>query len=134
MAPSKRPLRDVRGLDTDTERAWNEVRGCLSVGASVAATHMCRKILLHVAVEKGLAPKNDKDRAPGFAECLEYLQTKGYVTPPMFAWVDQIRDKGNEAAHELIGPDPAAALLVAEFTLQLLVLTYEMPAAMESRS
>lgn len=88
---------------------------------------MCRKVLLHLAVEKGLPAKDDKDRAPTFAACIAHLQAEGYVTPPMVQWVDKIRAVANEGAHELTAVTSASALLVAEFTMQLLALTYEIP-------
>lgn len=127
MSPGALPLSDVSGLDPDTDAAWDEVRHCLSVGATTAAVHMCRKILFHVAVEKGLPAKNDKDRAPTFAACIEHLQEHGYVTPPMTKWVTKIKDVGNEGAHELTAIPMNKAELVATFTMQLLILTYQMP-------
>jgi ssDNA-binding Zn-finger/Zn-ribbon topoisomerase 1 len=130
MSPSQLPLRPIRGLEPDTEAAWGEIRSCLSVGATTAAVHMCRKVLLHVAVEKGLPAKNDKDRAPTFAACIDHLSDEGYVTPPMKSWVEKIKDVGNDGAHELPQISAEAARMVAEFTLQLLVLTYEMAALM----
>jgi ribosomal protein S27AE len=134
MSPSALPLNDVRGLDGDTRQAWVEVRNCLSVGATTAAVHMCRKILFHVAVEKGLDAKNDKGRAPTFIACIEHLQEHGYVTPPMARWVTKIKDVGNEAAHELAPIPVDQAELVATFTMQLLILTYQMPSMLAETS
>ena len=131
VSPSSKPLKTVKGLDTDTAAAWDEVRGCLSVGATTAAVHMCRKILLHVAVEKGIAPKDGKGRAPSFAACIDHLKSEGYVTPSMVPWVEKIKDTGNEGAHELTPIPSSDATLVAQFTSHLLVLTYEMVALME---
>lgn len=130
LAPAELPLRHVKGLDSNTEAAWNEIRSCLSVGANTAAVHMSRKVLLHIAVEKGLPAKGSNDRAPSFAACIEHLESEGYITPPMKPWVGKIRDVGNEGAHELPQISHDSALLVAEFTQQLLVLTYEMAALM----
>ena len=96
-------------------------------GHNRAAVHSARKILLHVAVEKGLPAKNDKDRAPTFVACIEHLQEHGYVTPPMSKWVEKIKDVGNEGAHDLPAIAKDQAELVATFTMQLLVLTYQMP-------
>ena len=127
VSPSRFPMSDVQGLEPETHHAWHEVRSCLSVGATTAAVHICRKILFHVAAEKGLPAKNDRDRAPTFAACIEHLQEHGYVTPPMVKWVEKIKDVGNEAAHELDVIPAEKAELVATFTMQLLVLTYQMP-------
>jgi len=131
VSPGRKPLRNIKGLEADVATAWAEVRGCLSTGATTAAVHMCRKILLHVAVQEGLQAKDARGRAPGFVECIDHLKRKGYVTPPMEKWVDKIRQVGNQGAHELEATSAEAAALVAQFTLQLLVLTYEMSAFMD---
>src|SRR5689334_2011125 len=36
LSPSVLPLRGIKGLEPETEAAWNEIRSCLSVGANTA--------------------------------------------------------------------------------------------------
>jgi hypothetical protein len=81
---------------------------------------MCRKILMHVAVDKGAAS------GKSFVSYLNFLEENGFVSPVMKGWVDMIRRHGNEAVHELpeVPPDRGRGTLV--FTEQLLRLTYEM--------
>jgi hypothetical protein len=43
----------LQGLPAATEEAYDEARRCLTVSAKTAAEVMCRKILMHVAVDKG---------------------------------------------------------------------------------
>lgn len=131
ISPAPPPLRLIVGLESDTEAAWREIRSCLGAGAYTAAAHMCRKVLFHVAAEKGMSVKNGKGFAPTFTQCIEYLKNQGYVTAPMEKWVSRIKDLGNEGAHNLAPIDKAQAMLVAEFTLQLLVLIFEVDALME---
>lgn len=110
----------IDGLPNSTAKAYQEARRCLSVGAYTASDLVCRKILMHVAVDKGA-----REGEP-FASYLEYLETQGYVTPPMRSWVGMIRTHGNEAAHLLEEPDRARAESTLMFTAELLRIIYEM--------
>ncbi len=92
----------------------------MSVGGFTAAELVCRKILMHVAVEKGA--KEGKS----FASYITHLEAAGYVTPPMKPWVDLIRQHGNDSTHELDPPDAQRAESTVMFTAELLRLTYEM--------
>jgi hypothetical protein len=122
------PLDTPKILTGDDLTAWNEVRACLSAGAYNAAVMMCRKLLFHIAVARGLPAKNAKDRAPTFQEALDHLETEGVVTKLMLPWVAKIKDLGNDANHELPTMSKAEALDIAEFTRQLIRLAYELPA------
>jgi hypothetical protein len=92
----------------------------MSVGGYVATELVCRKILMHVAVEKGAK------KGSTFAEYLDHLEGEGYVTPPMKKWVGLIRTRGNEATHELTPVSKERAESTLMFTAELLRLTYEM--------
>ncbi|GEA79866.1 DUF4145 domain-containing protein [Cellulomonas uda] len=127
LSPGTTPLPAVDGCPDDVDVAWTEVRSDLSAGAATSAVMMCRKLLFHIAVEQGLAPENDKGRAPTFEQCLAQLREKGLLTPPLEPWVQHIKDVGNKANHDLSVITPEDALRVATFTRQLLVTTYEMP-------
>jgi len=81
---------------------------------------MCRKILMHIAVDKGAK------EGQTFVFYLDHLAEKGYITPPMKAWTTQIRANGNQSTHELDAPDAARATNTLTFTAMLLVLVYEM--------
>ncbi|MEU3366736.1 DUF4145 domain-containing protein [Streptomyces pseudogriseolus] len=111
---------DVLGLPDDVEQAYQEARSCAGVNAYTAAEVMCRKILMHVAVDKGA------ESGKSFAYYLSYLSDEGYVTPPMQPWVDEIRKNGNIAVHEIPATDPERALGTLIFTEQLLRMVYMM--------
>ncbi len=100
--------------------AYDEARRCMSVNAFTSAELMCRKILMHVAVEKGA-----KEGAT-FESYLDHLKKAGYVTPPMEAWTDLIRKHGNKATHRLDTTDRKRAESTLMFTAELLRLIYEM--------
>lgn len=111
---------EIEGLPEDVAAAYNEARRAIGVGALTAGELVCRKILLHVAVDKG-APEGQT-----FVEYLDHLEAAGYVTPPMRPWVELIRTHGNESTHALPSPTQDRALGTLMFTAELLRLTYEM--------
>ncbi|MGV9718763.1 DUF4145 domain-containing protein [Rhodococcus pyridinivorans] len=127
QSPSQCPLDVPDGLPNADYEAWDEVRSCLQAGAYTAAVMMCRKLLFHIAVAHDLPPKNEKNRAPSFAQCLDHLELEGIITKPMRRWVDRIKDVGNEANHELTGYKRDQAMDIAKFTKQLLHMAYELP-------
>jgi hypothetical protein len=130
MSPGPKPLRVPRGLPEIDAVIWAEVRSCLAVGSNAAAVMLCRKLLFHVAVAHAMPPKTDNDRAPSFYAAVEHLQEQQFITAKMRPWVDRIKDIGNDANHELSPITTEQAADVATFTLQLLVLAYEMDAIM----
>ncbi|GAA3613415.1 hypothetical protein GCM10022199_16760 [Marihabitans asiaticum] len=122
--PPVRPFARVEGLPEADERIWDEARTCFGASAYTAAVMLCRKLLLHVAVDKGLSPRNDKGRAPSFKECVDHLESEGVITRSMLSWVDRIKDVGNEATHEINPLTKGDAEAVGAFTQQLLTLAY----------
>ena len=110
----------IEGLPDEIEEAYKEARSCMSVNAFIACELVCRKILMHIAVEKG-AKEGDT-----FAAYLTHLESQGYVTPPMKGWVDLIRQHGNKATHRIDTADKGRAESTLMFTAELLRLTYEM--------
>ncbi len=112
---------DVKGLPADIQECYEETRRCMGAECYTAAELLCRKILMHVAVEKRAKP------GLSFAAYLNYLQTEGYVAKHMEVWVDLIRKHGNEATHSIIIVNIERAESTLNFTSQLLTLIYEMP-------
>jgi DNA-directed RNA polymerase subunit RPC12/RpoP len=110
----------IEGLPTEVKQAYDEARRCLSVNAYTAAEGLCRKILMHVAVDKGAVAGQT------FASYIDYLEQSGYVTPPMKDWVKLIKNHGNESQHQLKSPEQKRAQGTLLFTAQLLRSVYEM--------
>jgi len=113
------PGRAIEGLTADVAAAWLEARSALGVGAPTACEHMCRKILLHIAVVHDGNPKFT------FAQAIDHLLAAGVITAQWEPWVKQIKDNGNEAAHELQPVSMDRARHTLEFTQQLLQLVFE---------
>lgn len=76
---------------------------------------------MNIAVNKGA------EEGKKFIEYVEYLSEKGYVPPDGKGWVEHIRQKGNEATHEikLMSKTDAEDLIV--FSQMLLKFIYEFP-------
>jgi hypothetical protein len=110
----------IEGLPNEVKEAYEEARRCLSVNANTSCELICRKILMHVAVDKGA---NEGAR---FIDYVNYLETEGHITPLMKNWVDLIRQNGNQSTHRLQPPNRARAESTLIFTAELLRLTYEM--------
>jgi Domain of unknown function (DUF4145) len=110
----------IEGLPDNVAELYDEIRRSMQASAYNGAELLCRKLLMHVAVEKGAAA------GLTFVECVTSLENSGYVTPPMKNWVDRIRLHGNQAAHEISAPDKERAESTVMFTVELLRLIYEM--------
>jgi hypothetical protein len=108
------------GLPKDVEQAYEEARACMSINAFTATELICRKILMHVAVDKGAK------EGESFNAYLGALESQEYITPPMKRWVDLIRKHGNDSTHKLEPPDKARAESTVMFTAELLRIIYEM--------
>lgn len=114
--------RDVESLPSDVAALYRDARASMAAGAFTPAVLTCRKILMHLAVDKG-APAGKS-----FLEYVECLAQKGYVPPNGQGWVDHIRKKGNEANHEIKVMGEAEAKELVIFTEMLLKFDYEFPA------
>jgi hypothetical protein len=113
--------RAVAGLPADVAALYTEARDCMGVSAHTAAVLLCRKILMHVAVETGA------NAGLKFVEYVQYLWDEHYVPPNAKGWVDHIREKGNEANHEITLMSRTEAEQLMSFTEILLQLVYELP-------
>ncbi len=111
---------NIEGLPDDVLGAYQEARRCMMVSAYTACELICRKILMHVAVDKRAK------EGESFAKYLAHLESEGYITPPMKQWTKLIKDHGNESTHELASPDETRAQSTLMFTAELLRLVYEM--------
>lgn len=111
---------EIQGLPSDVARAYNEARRSMSVNAFIGAELICRKILMHVAVDKGA------EEGESFQSYIDHLQTEGYITPTMKPWVELIREHGNMATHNLEAADHKRAEHTLIFTAELLRVVYEM--------
>jgi len=111
----------VRELPDNINSLYNEIRDCTGINAYTSSVLACRKLLMHIAVEQG-APEGKS-----FLSYVEFLAEKGFIPPNGREWVDHIRDKGNEANHEIILMSQDDAFDLINFAEMLLKFIYEFP-------
>jgi hypothetical protein len=76
---------------------------------------------MNVAASLGAPP------AEKFVVYVKYLSDNGFVPPNARGWVDHIRDKGNEATHEIPSMGRPDAEDLITFIEMILKLVYEFP-------
>ena len=119
------PVSDIPEKSVAT--LYDEARKCTGAGAYTAAVLCCRKLLMHISVSK------DADKGQSFVYYVNYLAEKHYVPPDAKDWVDHIRQKGNEANHEIaIMPKEEAEELLS-FSEMLLKIIFEFPATVKKK-
>ena len=105
----------------EVQQLYREIRNCSTVSAYTAAVLLCRKLLMNIAVELGATPNKT------FQFYVKYLADNGYIPPNAKGWVDHIRNKGNEATHEIILMSQPEAEELISFAEMLLRIIYEFP-------
>jgi hypothetical protein len=111
----------VKHLPSDIEQLYEEARSSIGAGAPTAAVMSCRKLLMHVAVEKG-ATAGDT-----FQNYVKFLADNHFVPAGASDWVDKIRTEGNEANHQIVIKTAAQAREMIDFSEMLLKVIYEYP-------
>ncbi len=117
--PAAKMGTEVKGLPQDVAHLYYEARQCTATGAFTSAVLTCRKILMHIAVEKGALI------GQSFVDYVDYLAQNNYIPPNGKDWVDYIRTKSNEANHEINIMNSEDAEDLITFTEMLLRLVYE---------
>ena len=82
---------------------------------------------MHVAVAKGATAGQT------FASYVDYLSTNHYISPDAKDWVDHIRNKGNEANHEIVIMNADDAKDLLGFCEMLLKTIFEFPAVIKKK-
>jgi hypothetical protein len=119
--PGPTPGGHVEHLPKDIESLYLEARQCVSIGAYTASVLACRKLLMHIGVAQGASEGGT------FISYVEYLAKAGYVPPNGKGWVDHIRNRGNEANHEIKLMKQQDAEELISFITMLLRFIYEFP-------
>ena len=113
--------RDVAALPEKVNGLYREARDSIGASAPHAAVMVCRKLLMHVAVENGAR------EGTTFAAYVQYLADNGYVSPGSKDWVDEIREIGNDANHEIFDITLDEAKSAVDFVAMTLQIVYEFP-------
>lgn len=100
---------------------YNEARNCIKIDAYTSVGMCCRKLLMHIAVDCGA------EEGKTFAYYVDYLDQNNYIPSNCKKWVDIIRNKGNEANHEIIILEEKDAKQLIQFIQIIISVIYEMP-------
>ncbi len=111
----------VKSLPDKVEKLYNEARKCTGCSSYTAAVMVCRKLLMHIVVEKG------GDENKEFTYYVDWLQDNGYIPPDGKSWLDRVRTKGNEANHEIMLMAKKDAEELITFLAMLMKFIYEFP-------
>ena len=119
---------NVEHLPTDIATLYEEARTCYGEGAFNACAMACRKILLHVAEEKGLKV----EKKTTFIEAVNYLFEEGWMPKSARIWIDALKKIGNDANHKIELVEDKAARIAITFTQQMLENVFQNVALAES--
>jgi hypothetical protein len=111
----------VEHVPPDIGVLYEEARRSIGAGNYNAAVMVARKLLMNIAATKG-APAGGT-----FKSYVEHLEQQGIVSADMKDWVDEIRELGNDANHELTHMTSDEAEAILTFVTMLLKLVYEFP-------
>lgn len=114
--------------DEMVQSLYNEARDCFKVNAFTASVLSCRKLLMHIAVSKGA------EEGQTFIQYVEYFSEKNFIPPGAKDWVDHIRQKGNEANHEIVIMEKSDAKDLINFIEMLLKIIFEFPAKIKGKN
>lgn len=113
----------VANLPADVAKAWQEARTTHAVAAYTASEIMCRKILMHLAVDVANAKSGDT-----FKGYIDALDKAGHISAALKPAVEKVKDRGNAANHELPPSTEADSLVTLRITEHMLRGIYEIPA------
>lgn len=126
QVPGNRFGSSVKNVPDSVNSIYEEARSSFSVNAYTAVVLLCRKLLMHVAVDLGA------DGNKNFVHYVSYLYDNHYVTANSSEWVDAIRNFGNNANHEIVINTKDDAEKMIKFSEMILRTNYEYPAMMEN--
>lgn len=91
------PARDnnLHNIPLEINKVYQEALNAYSAEAFTGTTLLCRKLLMHIAVNLGAK------EGENFAYYVKFFDEQHYISPRSHDWVDEIRKIGNKANHEL---------------------------------
>lgn len=111
----------ISNLSREVIAVYEEAKRSITASAYTGSVMLCRKLLMHAAVDKGA----DKDKS--FQSYVKWLIDEHYAPRGAESWLTYVKDRGNEANHELVVMSRDDAIGVLRFTEALLRGIYELP-------
>lgn len=113
--------KSIANLPENIADLYREAQRCISVGSYTACILVCRKLLMHISHDNGAK------EGMGFFQYVNHLYEKHYIPLNGKEWVDYIREKSNEANHEIVIASKDDAVGLLGLTEMLLQIVYDMP-------
>lgn len=123
LSPGPLPMPRPKNLPDDIEAAWDEVLNAGRASAWTAAELMCRKILMHIAVDQF-----DMEEGLNFTAYVKKFDDERFFPRMMMPVIDGIRERGNRATHDLASTPKEQAMKTLDVTHYVLRTIYEMSA------
>lgn len=119
--PGNRFGSSVKNVPDEVNNVYEEARSSFAAGAYTGVVLLCRKLLMHIATDLGA------DDGLKFIQYVNYLNENHYAGARSEQWIDQIRQFGNQANHEIIINSKEEAQRIIKFCEMILKLNYEYP-------
>ncbi|HLO98472.1 MAG TPA: DUF4145 domain-containing protein [Fimbriimonas sp.] len=113
----------ISSVPSPAKELYQEIRGCMQVGAFTGAVALCRTMIAHISHDK-LGTKRDDT----FQNHLKALYDSELLAKGQRDWIDSIKDSAGKGIHdlEIIKRDEAESIF--EFTQMMLKIMYDYPA------
>ena len=111
----------VKGLPEGIGKVYKEIKDCLVIGAWTATNMLARKLLMNVAVDKGA----EENKA--FTYYVSWMDKSEWNTTGLKLGLARIKNKGNEANHEIKEVTIEDVKEIFELLTMFLRLVYEFP-------
>lgn len=122
--PGNRYGSEVSDLSELLGTVYDEARSAYSSGAYTGVALLCRKLLMHIAIELG-AQENKR-----FIDYVNFLEEEKHITTRSKEWVDSIRTNGNASTHQMQIASKEEAEKMIKFSEMILKTNFEYPALM----
>lgn len=119
--PDELPGKPIENLPEGVSELYDEARKSVSATAYTAAVLCCRKLLMHIGVERGAATDLK------FVQYVNHLYDNHHIPPDAHGWVSYIKQKGNEANHQIVISSKGEAKGLLFLVEMLLKIIYELP-------
>lgn len=120
------PMGDsVENVPEKIRDLYDEARMSTSASCYTGATLLSRKLLMHIAVDKGA------EEGKSYTSYVDFLNNEGYVPKTGEDWVDTIRNIGNDANHEISEVSKEGTKQLLTFVYFLLKNIYDLPSKAE---
>lgn len=126
--PGNRYGEPVDNAPDEVNSVYEEARSSFANGAYTGVVLLCRKLLMHIATDLGA------DTNLRFVQYVNYLNDHHYAGARSEQWVDQIRQLGNQANHEIRINSKEEAQRIIKFCEMILKINYEYPAIVSNEN